>query len=157
MSNFIIKQGTVNELDIVKPLWEKLNRLHYNLSLHFKNRYENKTWENRKQFLIEKSKNILFEYVILSFDNSIIGYCISTIEKKNYKSGEIDSIFIEENYRKSGIGKQLMNRAIEWLNAQGSKTQKILVGVGNEEVLEYYKQFDFFPLHIVLQKVNSNE
>jgi hypothetical protein len=31
----------------------------------------------------------------------IIGYCISTIDKN---VGEIDSLFIEENYRKYGYG-----------------------------------------------------
>ena len=32
------------------------------------------------------------------------------------------------------------------------KLQKLLVGVGNESVIDYYKQFDFLPLHIVLQR-----
>ncbi|MCP3927933.1 MAG: GNAT family N-acetyltransferase, partial [Bacteroidetes bacterium] len=54
--------------------------------------------------------------------------------------------------RKSGIGKQLMDNAINWLISQKTETQKLLVGAGNESVIDYYKQFDFYPLHIVLQR-----
>ena len=50
----------------------------------------------------------------------------------------------KKEHRKFGIGKQLMEDAI--------KIQKLLVGVGNESVIDYYKQFDFLPLHIVLQR-----
>ena len=67
--------------------------------------------------------------------------------------GEIDSIFIEDKYRGQGIGKELMKNAINWLHSKNVSIQKILVGVGNEKVIEYYREFGFYPLHIVLQKI----
>jgi|AGTN01.3.fsa_nt_gi Acetyltransferases len=110
------------------------------------------SWDKRKNGLIKKSSKLLLDYVIENDSNKIIGYCISTIEKENNKIGEIDSIFIEEEYRKSGIGKKLMENAVNWLIEQKAETQKLIVGVGNEKVIDYYKQFDFLPLHIVLQR-----
>jgi ribosomal protein S18 acetylase RimI-like enzyme len=155
MDRYEIKQGTSDNLDLIKPLWEKLNQVHFNLSHHFRNRFQEMTWDKRKRTLLQKSKNILFEYVIEKNDNRIIGYCISTIEKEDNTVGEIDSIYIDESYRKSGLGKQLVDRAIVWLNANNIETQKLLVAVGNEQVLDFYKQFDFFPLHIVLQRIKK--
>jgi len=111
------------------------------------------SWEKRKAKLIEKSEEIMIDTIIDSQHN-IIGYCISTIDKDNTKIGEIDSIYIDESHRECGLGKQLINNAIDWMITKGTTEQKLLVGVGNEKVLSFYKQFDFVPLHIVLQRVD---
>ncbi len=36
-----------------------------------------------------------------------------------------------------------------------TETQKLLVGVGNEQLLDFYKQFGFYLLHIILQRVEK--
>jgi N-acetylglutamate synthase-like GNAT family acetyltransferase len=152
MKDFNIKQGQIEDLDLVKSLWEKLNDLHESLSPHFKDRFQKMNWEKRKRNLVNKSSKLRLDYVIDNKTGNIVGYCISTIEKENEKIGEIDSIFIEKELRKSGIGKQLMENAINWLVSQKTETQKLFVCVGNECVIDYYKQFDFLPLYIVLQR-----
>jgi len=152
MLDLSIKRGQIEDLDLVKPLWEKLNSLHESLSPNFKERFQKMNWDKRKSNLISKTGKLLLEYVIDNKNDKIVAYCISTIEKENEKVGEIDSIFVEKELRKSGIGKQLMDNAINWLISQNTETQKLLVGVGNEKVIDYYKQFDFHPLHIVLQR-----
>ncbi len=155
MLNFSIKQGKIEDLDLVKPLWEKLNGLHESLSPNFKERFQEMNWDKRKINLINKSGKLFLEFAIDNRNNKIVAYCISTIEKRNEKVGEIDSIFVEKEQRKLGIGKQLLNNAINWLISQNTETQKLLVGVGNESVIDYYKQFDFLPLHIILQRKKS--
>ncbi len=156
MNDFTIKRGNIDDLDLIKPLWEKLNQLHLDLSQNFKSRFQNKTWESRKSYLIKKSKEIIIDYVT-DDKNYIIGYCISTIDRENEKIGEIDSIYIDKIYRKTGIGEQLMNRAIDWLILKETKTQKLDVGAGNEQVIEFYKHFDFYPVNIVLQRIESKK
>jgi ribosomal protein S18 acetylase RimI-like enzyme len=155
MDKFNIKQGNIDNLDLIRPLWEKLNQLHLDLSPHFKNRFQEMNWNKRKRKLLERSKDILFDYVIVENGSKIVGYCISTIDKEDSKIGEIDSIFIDEAYRKSGLGKKLVDKAILWLKSNNTETQKLLVGVGNEQVFDFYKQFDFYPLHIVLQRIEK--
>ena len=152
MNKLEIKQGNIEDIDLIKPLWEKLNQLHAELSPHFKNRFQNMSWNKRKNTLLEKSKDIFWEYVIDKSNNNIVGYCVSSIEKNDNKTGEIDSIYIDETYRKSGIGKQLIKNAVLWLNSNNIEIQKLSVGVGNEQVLDFYSQFDFYPVHIVLQR-----
>ena len=63
--------------------------------------------------------------------------------------------YLMKTYRKTGIGKQLLDKAILWLKSNNTETQKLLVGVGNEQVFDFYKQFDFYPLHIVLQRIEK--
>ncbi len=152
MKEFQIISGNGRDLDTVQSLWEKLNRMHSELSSHFQDRFREMDWEERKLKLQKKAKEMLVEYVINNANRQVIGYCISSIDKEDDKTGEIDSIYIEASYRKSGFGKQLMGNALKWLNEKGAKTQRILVAAGNESVLEYYRQFGFYPLLIVLQK-----
>ncbi len=155
MNNCIIKQGKGSDLDLVKPLWEKLNQLHSEVSPYFKKRFLQMSWEKRKSKLLKKSGEILLEYVLDSGENRIIGYCITIIDKEDKTAGEIESIFIEENYRKTGIGRKLIGNALEWLTTKGANVQKVVVAAGNESVMDYYRQFDFFPLHIVLQRIEQ--
>ena len=149
--NYYIRQISDKEIDLIKPLWIKLKTLHFNLSPHFKQRFQSMTWEMRKNKLFDKSQDMLIECAI-DLKNYIIGYCISTIDKIDTSVGEIDSIFVEEKYRKQNIGRELMNNALKWFDSKDVLNQKLLVGAGNENVIEYYNQFDFYPLHIVLQR-----
>ena len=153
-ADYHIVKISYEDIDSIKPLWEKLNTLHFNLSPNFKSRFKSNTWEKRKNKLFDKSHQMLIEYAV-DHENRVVGYCISTIDKTDNSMGEIDSIFIEKEYRGLGIGKELMNNAINWLNSNKIETQRILVGAGNEGVLKYYQEFDFYPLHIVLQKVEK--
>lgn len=152
--NLQIKQTDLSEIDLIQPLWEKLNLLHYDLSQNFKQRFADMSWEKRKTKLLDKSEEIMIE-TVRDENNILIGYCISTIEKGNNLTGEIDSVYVEESYRKLGLGTQMIHNAINWLTSKGTVEQKLLVGVGNEKVLDFYKQFDFYPLHIVLQRLDS--
>lgn len=150
-----IKRGSLDSIDLIQHLWEHLNQLHLNKSPYFKDRYQKLSWAKRKQALTAKSSDILIEYAVDNKEQKIIGYCISTIYREDMSIGEIDSIFIDKCYRNSGLGKKLIDRAINWLESNNVETLKLLVGVGNEGVLNFYKQFNFYPLHIVLQRVKK--
>lgn len=140
--DYIIKDIDVDELDLIKPLWEKLNQLHLHDSIYFKEHYKTNTFENRcKKFLEMEKKDIRIEIVK---DNKavIIGYCISTVEKEK---GEIESLFIEEEFRKNRLGNKLIENAIEWLKEK--RCNKILVSVadGHEGVFDFYMKNGFYP------------
>jgi diamine N-acetyltransferase len=151
MNSAIFHQGSIEELDLVCSLWEKLNRVHFASTINFKERYEMMNWQDRKQSLIDKSKVLHLEYASDSVSEQIIGYCISTVAKDS-KFGEVDSLFISEPYRKTGLGEELFSRSIKWLDYQKVEVQKLSVSVGNEAVLDFYKRFNFYPLHIILQR-----
>lgn len=141
-----------NQIGIIKPLWNKLRDHHHELSTHFPEKYKITKFEERKDEILEKSKNGELKIDIAKNEdkNEYIGYCISSISEDNV--GEIDSIFLDENYRSSGIGNTLMSRALNWMDEKGVKSKKIVVAVGNEELLSFYEKFDFLPRHIILEQ-----
>jgi ribosomal protein S18 acetylase RimI-like enzyme len=154
MNNFEFVTGGIELIDFVQPLWEKLNKHHQANSNYFKNRFENLKFEDRKdKFVSDNNLNVKIDLIKDKYTDLYIGYCISTINKELI--GEIDSLFIEEEYRKYGLGDELITRAIAWLDKGQVKTKIITVAEGNENVLDFYKRHGFYKMRMTLQQINE--
>jgi ribosomal protein S18 acetylase RimI-like enzyme len=141
-----------NEINLIKPLWKNLKVHHHRLSSHFPERYMQFTFEERKEEILKKSGNGTLKIDIVKDEDTMqyIGYCISSISKENV--GEVDSVYLNEKYRSLGIGTHLMKRTLNWMDEKNVKSKKIVVAVGNEELLSFYEKFDFLPRHIILEQ-----
>lgn len=151
MNKYQFITGDVELIDHVKPLWEKLNEHHKINSNYFEQRFESLKFEDRKNKFISDNNALIKVDLIKDIDIDLyIGYCVTTISKDLI--GEIDSLFIDEEYRKYGLGDQLMSRALEWLNNNQVKTKKIVVAEGNESTLDFYKKYNFYKKAIILEQ-----
>lgn len=151
MCNIEYISGGHELLDLVKPLWERLNEHHRVNAKFFSDRYENLTFDARKKkFLDSTDTKLKIDLVHDVEKDSYVGYCISTISSDEV--GEIDSLYVDEGYRKLGIGDALMHRALEWQNVNNVKQKTIAVAGGNERVLDFYKKYNFYPRRIVLEE-----
>ena len=150
MMNISIIEKDIAELEIIKPLWEKLNSIHLDKSVYFKSKYENFTFDKRIESIYKKAqKGIIKIDVLLDNDKrDIVGYCLSSIEDN---LGEVESIFIEKEYRKFGLGDKLMNNALQWFNSNGIKNIEINVVYANDEVLPFYEKHGFHIGNYILK------
>lgn len=140
--DFVFRDINVDELDLIKSLWEKLNQLHMQDSIYFKEHYKTNTFEKRcKKFWQKDKKDIKIE-IVEDEDAVIIGYCISTLEKAK---GEIESLFIEEKFRKNRLGNMLISNAIKWLKERRCNTILVSVADGHEDVFDFYMKNGFYP------------
>jgi ribosomal protein S18 acetylase RimI-like enzyme len=144
-------------LDLIVPLWQKLNEHHRLRSPYFPGHYSRMTWEIRKKELIDKSRNGSMRIDLARDGNTeaLIGYCVSTISEK--RQGEIDSIYIEEGYRRCGIGDNLMKKALKWMDEHSVKGKMLEVASGNEEVFAFYNRYDFYPRSTIMRQVETKE
>lgn len=145
-------------IDAIKPLWEKLNEHHRQLSPHFAGHYETFKFEQRKADLLRKAEQGLMHIDLAKDmdDDVIVGYCVSTLIKDGSEAvGEVDSIYVDEAYRSSGIGDTLMRKALEWMDARGADVKRVSVGAGNEDVFPFYERYGFYPRMTVLQKIKK--
>jgi ribosomal protein S18 acetylase RimI-like enzyme len=140
-----------DSIDIIRPLWEGLNAHHLVRSPNFKQHYEQMTFEARKNDLLKKER---LQIILAARDSNPIGYCVCTISGEG--DGEIDSIYVEDAYRRSGVGEELMKRAIAWLDAGGAKKKIVAVAAGNEAAIPFYESFGFVPRMTVLQMTEEN-
>ena len=154
-----IEYSVENEqaLDLITPLWEKLREYHKSRSPRFKQHYTDISFGDREKELLRKSAGGAMR-LDLARDGAggiIIGYCLSTIT--DYGIGEIDSIFIEQEYRRKGIGDALMQRAMRWLETCPAEKITVAIGAGNEEVFAFYERYGFYPRQTILEQIKAKK
>ncbi|MCE7699617.1 MAG: GNAT family N-acetyltransferase [Methanobacterium paludis] len=141
-----------NSLDSIQHLWDKLRQHHHKKSENFREHYKDFDFQDRKETLLKKSAGG-FLRVDLAKDVSedrVVGYCVSSISSE--MEGEVDSIYVEEEYRSEGIGGTLMQRALSWMDENEIKKRRILVANGNDKTLNFYVKYGFYPRATVLEQ-----
>ena len=137
-----LRRITREEIGTIKHLWLKLNDIHHRKSVHFKDFYAAFTFEKRTAKFKDLPEEKIFIEVV-EHDRKPVGYCISTIDDKQI--GEIDSLYIEEEYRKKGLGEKLTLNSIAWFRAQGCGRIVVAVSSGHESVFPFYEKHGFYP------------
>ena len=140
--SIMIVEKNIKDIDLIKPLWEQLNELHYEKSVNFKKRFADYKFEKRIEGIIKKAERGIIKLDILFDDekNKYVGYCLSSIEDFQ---GEIESIFLEKEYRKYGQGGKLMESALEWFKDKNISDIKINVVYNNSDALPFYERYGF--------------
>ncbi|BCG60768.1 GNAT family N-acetyltransferase [Paenibacillus sp. URB8-2] len=138
-------------LELVKPLWERLRDHHASLSKYFSEHISRNTFEERSRDLFNKSKQGSLKIILAreAVTTELIGYCISSISEM--KQGEIDSIFILDDFRGMGIGNALMKRTLDWFETNGIHNICLSVLFGNEPALKFYEKYGFYPRTYLLK------
>jgi ribosomal protein S18 acetylase RimI-like enzyme len=140
----------VEKIDLIEPLWKKLKNHHCERASVFKTNFESMTFAERKRRLLMRKKELKIFVVQKRSTSEIVGYCISSISEEG--KGEIESIYIDEEYRRSGIGNEFMTRSLEWFDENKIIEIAIAVVLGNEEALPFYEKYGFAPRTYILKK-----
>ena len=139
-------------LDEIGALWAKLNELHASQTSPFAELYRKRKYAERKQEIAEKAegKKLLVHLAVDPETHAPAGYCVSIAEPGKW--GEVESLYIDPEYRKLGIGDVFMKRALEWMEGFAVPKKKIVVYAGNEGVIRFYQRHGFAPRYIVLEQ-----
>ncbi|NPC90749.1 GNAT family N-acetyltransferase [Bacillus sp. WMMC1349] len=102
---------------------------------------------NLKQLERELS-DAFSQFFFVYFDHEVVGYLkVNTNDAQSEKMGdellEIERIYIKNKFQKHGLGKSLLNKAVEI--AQEHNKKKIWLGVWekNENAIAFYKKTGF--------------
>lgn len=86
---------------------------------------------------------------VANIESNLVGYCMTSVKDR---IGEIDSIYINPQYRGKKLGEQLMEKAESWLKSKKIIKFSISVVEGNESVFDFYNKQGYHPKHTVLEK-----
>ncbi len=125
---------------------ERLNSLHESLSPSFKKHFPSFTFEERFEQI--ESRNS-FSIFVAQENTNIIEYCIVSVQNK---IGEIDSIYIDPQYRNKKIGDSLIAAAESWLQSKDITKIQISVAGGNESVFGFYNKKGYHQRYTILEK-----
>ena len=151
-SNLEVEYGVLDpeKIDLIRPLWEKLNAHHARISSYFSEDLRVRRFQDRKSQLLRESKKLHFLLVTVPSNGSAVAYCIASLTPAG--EGEIDSMFVDEEYRGSGIGTKLMQRALAWLDDCGATSKSVVALFENAAALGFYAHFGFYPRNISLSQ-----
>ena len=79
-----------------------------------------------------------------------VGYCLSSIENN---IGEIESIFIEKQYRRYKLGDKLMVNALNWFEYNSITNIQINVVYANDEAIPFYERYGFHIGNYILKRI----
>ncbi|MDZ5671012.1 MULTISPECIES: GNAT family N-acetyltransferase [Bacillus] len=102
---------------------------------------------NTKQLEKELS-NMSSEFFFVYFDHEVAGYVKVNIddaqsEEMGAESLEIERIYVKNNFQKHGLGKHLLNKAIEIALERNKKNIWLGVWEKNENAIAFYKKRGF--------------
>lgn len=154
MEDIIFIEADARGLNLIQLLWEKLNQHHLQQKSDFKEHYENFTFPERCETLLKKSICGKMHIGMLKDKESeiMLAYCITTISSD--REGEIDSIYVEKDYRGRGFGDILIKRSLEWMDEEGVKKKTVRVSAGNPEAVSFYERYGFRPRSLMLEQVS---
>ncbi len=151
-SQFVFREAGADGVDAIRTLWGKLSLHLAGLSPRFGEHWRSRTFEVRKQKLLEKAGagKLRVELVASVSEGASVAYCVCTLSADGV--GEIESIFVEQHLRGQGIGSELIRRALTWLDSMGVTSKTVWVTHENDEALAFYRHFGFHPRSILLQE-----
>lgn len=157
MEDMILIETNSRDFKLIQPLWEKLNQHHLDQKSDFREHYENFTFSERAEVLLKKSSagNMHIGLIKNKYSGNLVAYCITTISGEG--KGEIDSIYVEKQFRGQGLGDELMKCALGWLDENGVKKKTVRVSVGNQKAVSFYERYGFHPRSITLEHVTRQE
>lgn len=142
----------INDIELIRSLWTKLNEHHHSRAKAFKDHYAHFTFDARKSYFVKMASCGLLR-IDLAFDTTTeryIGYCVSSVDAAE-KEGEVESLFVEQEYRAMGIGSTFVKNALSWFEENGCLRIRVSVADGNEEAFPFYQKFGFFPRLTILE------
>jgi ribosomal protein S18 acetylase RimI-like enzyme len=148
---------SLDEIDAIEPLWRQLNAHHASHSPYFAEDFRKLSFEERIRRLRAGRDHIRI-VAAAAPDGQLIGYAIGSITKTNAsRRGELDSMYVETEWRGYGVGKELATRILNWLEENGIANIVIAVATGNEDVLDFYDRLGFAPRAITLRRKPSTQ
>lgn len=136
-----------DEIDLIHDLWERNRQYHVDVSKHFSNDYENIRFEDRMKPLLALPEDEL-KITIARNNDSICGYCISTAKKG---SGELVSLHVLDTMRGKGIGRQLSQNHLQWIDEKSCEEVTVHVAIENESTIGFYQRLGFYSNVVTMQ------
>jgi len=130
---------TTKDVEAIRSLWQSLNTFHGERSLHFKEEFDKKTFEQRFKDLASGDTYQIF--IALEGDQAL-GYILASLDQD--KIGEIDSLYVKQEARGKKVGQVLMNKAMDYLKNQDAGEIHLKVAGGNETAFDFYDKMGFY-------------
>lgn len=149
--------GGAELIDEIKEMWHLLNLHASKRSPFFSDQFAERTFQLRKDELLSKAKTCRLRIVIArdKTEEKDLGFCASSID--DLGNGEIESLFVDDEARRRGVGDALMRQTLDWMKEQGARGTVVFTVYGDESIFSFYARYGFRPKMVMLESVFDQE
>lgn len=151
--NISIRKASKEDLDIIL----ELNKNLFSYETQF-NREYNQEWtysDIGKSYFQKRIENDASIVLLAEVDKKVVGYLVAFIDSYPFRSvnpiAEIENMFIEEKYRKHGIGKKLIDETKTIAQKRGAKRIKVAAFAQNSPAIHFYRTCGFNDFETILE------
>ena len=151
MNEYLIRLAEAEDIERIQQLSQEL--MEYEKNNSTKEYMFNMNWALTEQGYNNYKSNIDHDWIYVAcVDNKIIGYMTCWINKKRpwleYDVLEIGNLYIQKEYRRLGIGTELINKAKSLCKEKGIRFLKIDVLEDDKEAQSFYQKHGLYKYMI---------
>ena len=95
--------------------------------------------------------------VVAVCEGDLVGYlCGGRCEAESYRRtrpmGEVDCMFLREEFRGRGVGEKMIERFREWCAENGIGRIRVVACAGSAHAIRFYRRMGFEPYDLVLER-----
>jgi len=148
--NFVYEAIELDEIELIRPLWDELRLFTRDMSTHFTRYYEDLDWNERIEKFSDPAVQTRIDVAREGEGGRVVGYALASVSSE--RVAELGSFYVDAGFRHRGIGERLLEGVVEWMVDQDPKECVILTAYENEAVLPLYERFGFFPRLVMLNR-----
>ncbi len=141
-----IRKALPEDQQIYIKFRENLNKFNYNNRPQNERNYNleerlKRTRKLAKESLEESKENSNMLILIAEVNGKPAGYALAFIFEEGH--GLLDHLYVEEDLRGYGVGKELIQKVNGWMKEKKVKNMEIKVFQWNKNAIEFYKNINF--------------
>ncbi|GGP20501.1 N-acyltransferase [Thermocladium modestius] len=145
-----IREAGEKDMDKMVDLVVRLKRLNEEFDPLFK--VSNDAAEQAKKYLEECSSNKDRKLLMIAETDSgdVVGIVVAEIRRRLFYEPSIEGVitdfYVMPEWRRKGVGKQMMDKAIALLKSKGAQLISAEFPAQNQIAVNFYKKYGFRPL-----------
>jgi len=150
-----VRRAGKRDLDRVIALWSALLGHHEALDPHW--RAAPGASDERQRLIARLLSDADAEVLVWDEDGDLLGFCAAQIETApsvilEQVRAEISDLFVREDSRRRGIGRELVEAMTGWLRERGVPRIEVRVAVRNAEGQAFWRALGYADLVDVLER-----
>ncbi len=148
-TDVIIRVALPEDVLAISKLWQQF--MAYNAQFDNSFEVQDKITGRFARELQNRIDDPNYRLAVAEFDKELVGYSFSYISKKPYffkigKFGLIGDLFVQEEHRRKGFGRLLVDDALDFFKRKKIEQIELLVANGNENTVQFWEKMGYSTL-----------
>ena len=151
--NINVRKARIEELSMVQKLSEGL----FTSDGH-RDKWLNHKWsfgEAGKKFFTRRISEPECICLVAELEGKVVGYLAGIVKEveswRPVKRTELENMFVEEEVRSRGVGKELIKEFLKWSREKGAERAEVCAYASNDKAIGFYQRENFVPYSLVLE------